>query len=51
MNAKNKKLLAIVGVAAVLLIVIVFLCPCSAKAVSRPGRTRPLPPRMLQRRM
>ena len=51
MNAKNKKLLAIVGVAAVLLIVIGVSVSMLGKAISQPGRTRSLPPRMLQRRM
>ncbi|MFQ9917369.1 MAG: hypothetical protein ACLRWQ_14175 [Flavonifractor plautii] len=45
MNEKNKKLLAIVGVAAVLLIVIGrLLCPCSAKqSAVRDGPGRRLP--------
>lgn len=51
MNEKNKKLLAIVGVAAVLLIVIGVSVSMLGKSSQPSGRTRPLPPRMLQRRM
>ena len=50
MNAKNKKLLAIVGVAAVLLIVIGVSVSMLGKG-DQPSGTDPLPPRMLQRRM
>lgn len=51
MNAKNKKLLAIVGVAAVLLIVIGVSVSMLGKGDQPSGRTRPPPPRMLPRRM
>lgn len=51
MNEKNKKLLAIVGVAAVLLIVIGVSVSMLGKSSQPSGTDRPPPLRMLPRKM